>query len=113
MSKLNELRLLLKAVDRLQGVALCNSEVMDDEDLSDLKAVIGGLQSMYHKSYKEQLTDFIGYLNTTPEGDDEWKEWTEQPYVITHGMKTVVVDNYADVYQSICELLEEHLKDLQ
>lgn len=113
MSKLNELRLLLKAVDRLQGVVLCNGEVMDDEDLNDLKAVIGGLQTMYHKAYKEQLTDFISYMNNTPADDKEWQKWTEQPYVISHGLQTVVIDNYADVYQAICDMLEDHLKDLQ
>lgn len=110
MSNLKE---LLKAIDRLQDMYDCNHEVMDADDQGDLLSTIEGLKTMYHNTYKKQVIQFIEYLHSTPDGDNEWKQWSEQPYTITHGNKSVVIDNYADVYDGLLTLLEDHLKDLQ
>lgn len=110
---MNEMKELLKAIERLQTLYDINNEVMDADDQGDLLSNIEGLKEIYHNTYKRQISQFIEYLHNTPEGDTEWRQWTEQPYTITHGSKSVVIDNYADVYDGLLTLLKDHLSDLQ
>lgn len=110
---MDELKQLLKAIERLQAMYDCNHEVMDADDCGDLLNTIEGLKKMYHKNYKKQITQFIEYLHYNTDDEDEWRQWTEQPYIITHGSKSVVIDNYADFYDGLLNLLKDHLSDLQ
>lgn len=113
---MNEMKELLKAIERLQTLYDINHEVMDADDCGDLLSNIQGLKEMYHKVYKKQLIQFIEYLEgslfETQDDETAWQKWTEQPYTITHGSKSVVIDNYADFYDGLLNLLKEHHKDL-
>lgn len=113
---MNELKELLKAIERLQTLYDIIHEYMDADDLGDLLSNIEGLKKMYHKAYKEQLTQFIQYLDNTwmDKMDDAavWQKWTETPYIISHDGKSVIIDNYADFYDGLLVLLRDHLSDL-
>lgn len=112
MKKLKELS---KAIDRLHDLYVINQDVMEADDAKDLLSTIESLQAMYLAEYKKQIEEFVDYMRMDfPEEDYDkhFTKWTETPYIITHGDKTVIVDNYADVYDALYTLLKDHLKDI-
>lgn len=112
---MKELKELSKAIDRLYGLYAVNHEVMEEDDVKDLLGTIDSLRAMHLAKYKKQVKEFVDYLrNDFPDAGDNaaWSKFVETPYVITHGDKTVIVENYADVYDGLFTLLKDHLEDL-
>jgi uncharacterized protein YaaR (DUF327 family) len=111
---------LQAALDRLEGYAEVNREYMDADDYGDLQATIKELHHMKNEAmvieYKSQVKQFIDYLEgslfDTQDDEDAWQKWTSMPYTITHGDKSVVIDNFAEVYDRLLHLLKEHYNDL-
>lgn len=114
---MNKLETLERAIQRLRDYELVNSEVMDAEDLGELQVTIKELVKMKLeedvKAYRKQVIDFKNYLNDMPEyNSDKWDEWCATPYVITHGEKSVMIENGATMYESIVQLLDDHLEEI-
>lgn len=106
------------AINRLRGLAEVNHEVMDADDYSELQATISDLVKMKHEAlameYRHQIESFVVYLqnSVTVTDGDEWNEWCQTPYIISHGDRKVTIDNGSEVYEGLIELLTTHLNEI-
>ena len=109
---------LENAINRLMGLAEVNREFMDADDYGELQTTIKELVKMRHEKahseYRSQIKSFVDYLRdgVTAADGDEWTDWCQTPYIITHGDKKVTVDNGPETYEGIISLLEDHLEDI-
>ena len=116
---MNKIEILESSIQRLEGLLEINREVMDADDIGDLQSTIDGLSRMlleYNRDkYVEQLLQFKDYLDTsvTTDNEKEFTEWTEKQYTITHDGHSVVIDNGAEVYNCLTEMLQTEIDNWQ
>lgn len=109
---------LQAAIDRLVSQAEVNREYMDADDYGDLQVTIKELIKMKNEAlateYRSQIQSFVDYLRDgcCDADGDEWDEWCQTPYTISHGDKQVTIDNGSEVYEGILKLLQDHMEDI-
>lgn len=114
---MNNLETIRSAMQRLEGLKEVNYEVMDVDDLGDLQTTIDNLYRMLleyrQKDYVEQLLKFKTYLDESAanNNEEEFTAWTEIPFVITHGDRTVTIDNGAEVHNHLVDMIQDELND--
>lgn len=116
---MNKIEILESSIQRLVGLLEVNREVMDADDIGDLQSTIDGLSRMifeYNRDkYVEQLVQFKNYLDSSAVNDNEkeFTEWTSKQYTITHDGHSVVIDNGAEVYNCLTEMLQTEIDNWQ
>lgn len=116
---MDKVEILESSIQRLVGLLEINREVMDADDIGDLQSTIDGLSRMvleYRRDkYVEQLIQFKEYLDnsTTIDNEEEFTKWTEKQYTITHDGHSVVIDNGAEVYNHLTDMLQDEIDNWQ
>lgn len=116
---MDKIEIIESSIQRLEGLLEINREVMDADDIGDLQSTIDGLSRMlleYNRDkYVEQLVQFKDYLDkcATNDNEKEFTEWTEKQYTITHDGHSVVIDNGAEVYNCLTEMLQTEIDNWQ
>lgn len=116
---MDKIEILESSIQRLVGLLEINREVMDADDIGDLQSTIEGLSRMVleynHDKYVEQLVQFKDYLDNSVANDNEkeFTEWTEKQYTITHDGHSVVIDNGAEVYNHLTDMLQDEIDNWQ
>ena len=114
---MNNLKTIESALQRLEALYDINHEVMDADDLGDLLTTIDELKVMQYEYnrelYVDQLIQFKSYLDLSSALPDEreLQKWVEQPYTIIHGDHKVTIDNGADVYNYMVQMLQNEIDD--
>lgn len=113
---MNEIKLLTAAVDFLKDTYTVDHEYMETPDSKLLQDTINGLEKLIAVSYVESIRTFKNYLNDSMDyvnnngaGSKEWIDWVSTPFEIKHGNMSVLIDNNADVFDSIVSLLDIEL----
>ena len=120
---MNNLQTIESAIKRLKDKMMIDHEYMDADDLGDLTTTIKGLEQMRREllceEYKKKVTAFRDYvLSTMPEVDNDsqhcktWDDFYEMKWTISFGDQQVILDNQADTWQPMVDLLTEHLEEL-
>lgn len=119
MKKQRQSVTLDKAIKRLEGLKEVNHEFMDADDLGDLESTIEELNKMKDRAifhdYKKQIKNFLAYMDDCVDAskEEQFEEYTQTPFVITHGNKKVTIDCGAEVHEHIQLLLKEHLSEIE
>lgn len=114
---MDKLKTIESSIRRLEAMYECNHEVMDADDIGDLQTTIDDLKRMrleYNREkYVEQLWQFKEYIDNSAASDNEreFKAWTEKPFIISHGDHTVTVENGAEVYNHLTDMLQDEIDD--
>lgn len=116
---MKNLKTIESAIRRLEAMYDCNHEVMDADDCGDLLVTIKELELMrrqlLHDDYKEKVTAFRDYVfSTFPKGDDdkEYDDFYKLEWTIKFGDREVTLDNAAETYQPILEMLNGHIDEM-
>lgn len=119
MKKQRQSVTLDKAIKRLEGLKEVNHEFMDADDLGDLETTIEELnkikdRAIFHE-YKKQIKSFLDYMADSIDTGNtaRFEEYTQTPFLITHGNKKVTVDCCAEVHEHIEGLLKAHLSEIE
>lgn len=116
---MDKIKILESSIQRLVGLLEVDREVMDADDIGDLQSTIDGLSRMlleYNRDkYVEQLLQFKDYLDVsvTTDNEKDFTEWTEKQYTITHDGHSVVIDNGAEVYNHLTDMLQDEIDNWQ
>lgn len=120
---MDKLKTIESSIRRLEAIYVCNHEVMDADDQGDLLVTIKELKSMkrelLHNEYKEKVIAFRDYvLSTSPMVDcnndtvELWDKFYELKWTVRFGDKEATLDNVAEVYQPIVDMLNDHIDEL-
>lgn len=117
---MNNLKTIESAIRRLEAMYECNHEVMDADDQGDLLVTIKDLEYMrrdiLHDEYKKKVSDFLNYVVSTMPDDsasnEEYDRFYAMDFTIKFGDQELLLQNGADTYQPIVDMLKDHLEDL-
>ena len=114
---MDKLKTIERSIRRLEAMYDCNHEVMDADDIDELLTTIDDLKRMrleYNREkYVEQLWQFKEYIDNSAASDNEreFQAWTEKPFIITHDGHTVTIENGAEVYNYLTDMLQNEIED--
>lgn len=120
---MNDLKTIESAIQRLEAMYDCNHEVMDADDCGDLLGTITDLKLMrchlLHEDYKEKVIAFRDYVvSTMPDvtdddnGQKQWEDFCGMRWTISFGDQEVTLQNGADTWQPIVDMLNGHIDEI-
>jgi len=120
---MKNLKTIESAIQRLEAMYECNHEVMDVDDRGDLMVTITDLKFMRHQllqeDYKSRVIAFRDYVVSTMPGqveDDnsrqQWEDFSSMRWSIRFGDQEVTINNGAETYQPILDMLNDHIDEI-
>ena len=120
MMEVNEIKTLNEALEIVKAKLMIDREYMEEADIQSMTTTIRDLNWMLsnrlYEEKKKQLQAFINHLDTSYNGacesDYKWEMFTELPFVIGFNGETITLDNGADLFSRIRELLQDELDEM-